>query len=100
MGFGVLIDNMIKGLTCLHEITSRNLIEKLVLNEMAHVLQASVFVPLALYISGKQNKKRKDRARYLWQNHLNYPGSSAQAITIKAILAQMHIKRNNSWSVG
>ena len=34
VGFGVLIDNTIKGLTCLHEIMSRNLIEKLVLNEM------------------------------------------------------------------
>ena len=46
VGFGVLIDNTIKGLTCLHEIMSRNLIEKLVLNKMAHVLQASVFIPL------------------------------------------------------
>ena len=36
----------------------------------------------------------------LWQNHLNYPGSSAQAIIIKATTAQMHFKRNNSWSVG
>ena len=66
VGFGVLIDNTIKGLTCLHEIMSRNLIEKLVLNEMAHVLQASVFISLALYISDKQNKKRKDRVRYSW----------------------------------
>ena len=45
---------------------SRNLIEKLVLNEMAHVLQASVFIPLALYIRDKQKKKRKVRARYSW----------------------------------
>ena len=36
----------------------------------------------------------------LWQNHLNYPGSSAHAITIKATPAQTHFKRNNSWSVG
>ena len=36
----------------------------------------------------------------LWQNHLNYPGSSAQGITIKATLVQTHFKRNNSWSVG
>ena len=35
----------------------------------------------------------------LRQNHLNYPGSSAQAITIKATPAQTHFKRNNSWSV-
>jgi len=34
------------------------------------------------------------------QNHLNYPGSSAQAITIKATPAQTHFKRNNSWSIG
>ena len=66
MGFGVLIDNTIKGLTCLLEIMSRNLIEKSVLNEMAHVLQASVFIPLTLYIRDKQNKNRKDRARYSW----------------------------------
>ena len=66
MDFGVLIDNTIKGLTCLLEIMSRNLIEKSVLNEMAHVLQASVFIPLTLYIRDKQNKNRKDRARYSW----------------------------------
>ena len=36
----------------------------------------------------------------LWQNHLNYPGSSALAITIKATPTQTHFKRNNSWSVG
>ena len=59
MDFDVLIDNTIKGLTCLHEIMSRNLIEKLVLNEMAHVLQASVFIPLVKCICDKQNKKRK-----------------------------------------
>ena len=66
MGFRVLIDNTIKGLTCLHEFMSRNLVMKLVLNEMAHVLQASVFIPLALYIRDKQKKKRKVRARYSW----------------------------------
>ena len=32
----------------------------------------------------------------LWQNHLNYPGSSALAITIKATPTQTHFKRNNS----
>ena len=35
----------------------------------------------------------------LWQKHLNYPGSSAQAITIKATPAHTHFKWNNSWSV-
>ena len=50
MGFGALIDNTIKGLTCLNEIMSRNLIEKLVLNEMGYVFQASVIIPLVLYI--------------------------------------------------
>jgi len=39
-------------------------------------------------------------APLLWQNHLNYPGSSVQGVTIKATLAQTHFKRNNSWSVG
>ena len=63
MGFGVLIDNMIKGLPCLHEIMSRNSAKKLILNEKAYVLQASVFISLTLYICDKQNKKRKDRAR-------------------------------------
>ena len=48
MGFGVLIDNTIKGLTYLHEIMSRNLIKELVLNKMAHVLQASVFTPIGI----------------------------------------------------
>ena len=46
MGFEVLIDNTIKGLTYLHEIMNRYLIIKCVLKEMAHVLQASVFIPL------------------------------------------------------
>jgi len=44
--FGALIYNTIKGLTCLHEIMNRYLIMKCVLKEMAHVLQASVFIPL------------------------------------------------------
>ena len=66
MGFGALIDNTIKGLTCFHEIMSRYLIKKLVLNEIAHVLQAIVFIPLALRICDKQKRKRKDRARYSW----------------------------------
>ena len=48
VGFGALIDNTIKGLTCLHEIMSRNLIKELVLNKMAHVLQASVFYPIGI----------------------------------------------------
>ena len=47
VGFGVLIDNTIKGLTCLHEFMSRNLIMKCVLNKIAHVLQASVSILLA-----------------------------------------------------
>jgi len=58
--FGVLIDNTIKGLTCLHEFISRNLSVKCVLNEIAHVLQASVFIPLALYIC-VTSKTRKER---------------------------------------
>ena len=40
------------------------------------------------------------KAKLVWQNLLNYPGSSAQAITIKATPAHTHFKRNNSWSVG
>ena len=42
---------------------------------------------------------KAERTR-VWQNHLNYPGSSALAITIKATSTQTHFKRNNSWSVG
>ena len=64
VSFGLLIDNTIRGLTCLYEIMSRNSIEELILNKMAYVLQAIVFIPLTLYIRDKQNKKRKDRARY------------------------------------
>ena len=59
VGFGVLIDNTIKGLTCLHETMNRYLIMKCVLKEMAHVLQASVFIPLVYCVCDKQNKKRK-----------------------------------------
>ena len=64
VGFGLLIDNTIRGLTCFYEIMSRNSIEELILNKMAYVLQAIVFIPLTLYIRDKQNKKGKDRARY------------------------------------
>ena len=35
MGFGVLIDNTIKGLTCLHEIMSRDLIQDVILSKEA-----------------------------------------------------------------
>src|SRR6185312_16412233 len=38
----------------------------------------------------------RTRSMSVWQNHLNYPSSNAQAITIKATLAQTHFKRNNS----
>ena len=57
--FGALIDNTIKGLTCLHEIMNMYLIMKCVLKEMVHVLQASVFIPLVKCVCVKQNKKRK-----------------------------------------
>ena len=49
MGFGVLIDNTIKGLTCLHEIMSRYLMKI----EKAHVLQVNVYVPLEIIILNK-----------------------------------------------
>ena len=50
MGFGVLIDNTIKGLTCLYEIMSRYLN---LWNDIAHVLQANVYVPLTIIICDK-----------------------------------------------
>ena len=53
MGIGVLIDNKIKGLICLHEIMSRYLICELIQIEIAHVLQAIVHVPLAIIICDK-----------------------------------------------
>ena len=46
------------------------------------------------------NECKVFRQQILWQNHLNYPDSMAQAITIKATPAHTHFKRNNSWSVG
>ena len=53
MGFGILIDNTIKGLTCLHKIMSRYLIQGLMKFEIAHVLLANVYVPLAIIICDK-----------------------------------------------
>ena len=50
MGFGVFIDTTIKGLICLHEIMIRYLIQGLMKIEKAHVLQANVYVPLAIII--------------------------------------------------
>ena len=56
MDFGVLIDNTIIGLTCLHEMMSRDLIHDVILNEVTHVLQASVHIPLAfISMCDKQN---------------------------------------------
>ena len=53
VGFGVLIDNTIKGLTCLHEIMSRYLIKGLMKFVIAHILQANVYVTLAIIIYDK-----------------------------------------------
>ena len=44
MDFGVLIDNTIKGVTCLHEIMSRDLIQDVILNEVTHVLQVNMCI--------------------------------------------------------
>ena len=60
VGFGVLIDNTIKILTCLHKIMSRDLIQDLILNKVTHVLQVNVYIPLAsLYM-----RQAKLKARY------------------------------------
>ena len=59
MGFGVLIDKMIKGLTCLYEIMSRYLIQGLMKFEITHVLQANVYVPLTIIICDKLEWERK-----------------------------------------
>ena len=48
--FGVLIDNTIKGLTCLHEIMSRNLIEKLILNKNLCIASKCVY-PIGIIYS-------------------------------------------------
>ena len=63
VGFGILNENTIKELTCLHEIMSRNSIWELILNEMGHVLQTSVYIPLMLSRCDKKIKKGKLRAR-------------------------------------
>ena len=63
MGFGVLIDNMIKELTCLHEIMSRDLNQAVILNEVNHVLQAKRFYPIGIYVYVRQAKLR---AKYSW----------------------------------
>ena len=58
VGFGVLIDNTIKGLTCLYEIMSmsKDLIQDVILNKVTHVLQENVYIPLAfIYVCDKQN---------------------------------------------
>jgi len=64
VGFGILNENTIKELTCLHEIMSRNSIWELILNEMGHVLQTSVYIPLTL-----SSVTRKLRKENLEQGH-------------------------------
>ena len=56
VGFGALIDNTIKELTCWHEIMSRYLN---LWNDIAHVLQANVYVPLEIIICDKLERERK-----------------------------------------
>ena len=63
-GFGILNDNTIKGLTCLHEFMRRNSIQESILNEMTYVLQASVFIPVTISRHDKQIEKGKLRVRY------------------------------------
>ena len=67
MGFGVLIDNTIKELTCWYEIMSRYLIY-----DIAHVLQANVYVPLAIIICDKLEWERKmeEQGIHVWYERL------------------------------
>src|SRR6185437_7383564 len=59
------------------------------------VLAASLYFSFCLKIKMIQLGKTSPFfvIKNMWQNHLNYPGSSAQAITIKATPAQTHFKR-------
>ena len=59
MGFGVLNDNTIKELTYLHEIMSRNLIQELILNEMARVVWISYWH--YLYVTSKLRKENLEQ---------------------------------------
>ena len=67
---------------------------------MAQIVSLHGVPKIIISDRGSQFVARFWEQLHVWQNHLNYPGSSAQAITIKATPAQMHFKRNNSWSVG
>jgi len=57
VGFGALIDNTIKGLTCLHKIMSRNLIKELVLNKMA-LQQVCLSHWNNVYVTSKTRKRK------------------------------------------
>jgi hypothetical protein len=43
---------------------------------------------------------RTNKGGYLWQNRLNYFGSSALVIAIQSILTQRTTNRTTHWSIG
>ena len=71
-------------------------------NRIATLLSVRVDTLEVLHLLHKDepHMRRISQLHCMWQNHLNYAGSSALAITMKATPAQTHFKRNNSWSVG
>ena len=60
MGFGVLIHNTIKGLTCLYEIMSSNLVEKFVRNKNDSCVASKCDYPIGIiyYVTSKIRKER------------------------------------------
>ena len=71
-------------------------------DEPGHVykIQRPVYFISEVLGESKARYPQVQNLLYVWQNHLNYPGSSALVITLKVTPAQTHFKRNNSWSVG
>jgi len=78
------------------DLTQR--IERLTVEETS-ASSIEEIAPDVEYVSNNiAERKPSSAGGQVWQNHLNYPGSSAQAITIKATPVQTHFKWNNSWS--
>ena len=65
--FGVLIDNTIKGLTCLYEIMSRYSIEKLILKRDYSSIASKCEYPVGVICMWQAKLRKKNKEQVTWR---------------------------------
>ena len=65
--FGVLIDNTIKGLTCLYEIMSRYSIEKLILKRDYSSIASKCEYPVGVICMWQSKLRKKNKEQVTWR---------------------------------